>query len=73
VVNALRALLDSTEIAVENPAVVQDAVDRWGDSKTTFADCFILAAARAAGQTPLATFDRDLGSLSGALLLQGRT
>jgi predicted nucleic acid-binding protein len=34
-----------------------------------FADCFILASVRARGRAPLATFDRKLGKLPGAVLI----
>jgi predicted nucleic-acid-binding protein len=38
-------------------------------SKADFADCLLLAGARAAGELPLVTFDKALGKLAGARLL----
>jgi predicted nucleic-acid-binding protein len=66
VMAALEALLEVREISVERMAVVQEAVRIWRGSKADFSDCFILATASSAGHSPLATFDRVLGSLPGA-------
>jgi predicted nucleic-acid-binding protein len=69
ILQALRALLDNRELNPEAPAALESALDRWERSKADFADCYILSAVQAQGQAPLATFDRKLGKLAGAVLI----
>jgi predicted nucleic-acid-binding protein len=69
VLQALRALLDHADLEPEAPAILAAALDRWEGSRADFADCYVLEAVHARGQAPLATFDRRLGRLAGALLI----
>ncbi|MBP7866696.1 MAG: type II toxin-antitoxin system VapC family toxin [Acidobacteria bacterium] len=66
----VRMLLDAAEFNVQQPAVLEAALDRWEASGIDFADAFILESARAASEIPLATFDARLGRLDGAHLLE---
>lgn len=66
----VRTLLDAAEFNVQQPAVLEAALDRWEASGVDFADAFILESARAASETPLGTFDARLGQVDGALLLR---
>lgn len=68
---ALRTLLQMSELEVEAPDVLEQAIDLWEASKpdTSFADCFILATAQRHHRVPLVTFDRNLARLPDTLLL----
>lgn len=66
-------LLRQGTITIQDPDVVIKALAHFqANRKVDFSDCLILEIARKAGQTPLATFDRDLAKLDGAQRL-GRT
>ncbi len=68
---ALRTLLQMSELEIETPDVLEQAIDLWEASKldTSFADCFILATAQRHKRIPLVTFDRNLARLPDTLLL----
>ncbi len=66
VATILAMLLEHDKLVLENPAVVRQALADFRSSNTVeIADCLILNAARAAGHTPLGTFDRRLLRLDG--------
>ena len=69
VIQAIRAILDNLDLEVEGPRALEAALERWDGCTADFADCFILESIRAQGRVPLATFDRKLGKLPGALLI----
>lgn len=59
-------LLEHDKLVLENPEVVRRALaDFRSSSSVELADCLILNATRAAGHTPLGTFDRKLLRLEG--------
>lgn len=64
---ALARIIDNRDLALEDPAVVRAALALYQDrGKVTFEDCLILEVARKAGHLPLATFDKALGRVEGA-------
>jgi len=65
VIQVVDALLEMMELDVDQPAILEAALQAWGASKADFADCFILETVKAAGETPLATFDAALAKLEG--------
>lgn len=70
---ALLALLQSGTnsrhfIFQDQPAVIA-ATHRWAKAKAGFVDCLNVELARAHGQDPLATFDREAAKLPGATRL----
>ena len=62
----VEAMLSGAEFLVEREVEVEDALHSFRASKADFSDCLLLANASAAGELPLATFDRALGKLQGA-------
>ena len=60
-------ILAGAEFVLERPAEVATALVSYRSSRADFADCVLLANAQAAGMLPLATFDRRLGKVTGAL------
>jgi predicted nucleic-acid-binding protein len=67
---ALKRIIDNRELSLEEPAVARAALALYqAKGKVTFEDCLILESARKAGHLPLATFDKALGRLEGALSL----
>lgn len=67
VVLALRRLSRVEEMSVDCEQAVGSALDLYRLSSVDFADCLHLAIAAQAGESPLCTFDRALGRLTGAL------
>lgn len=64
---SVRMLLDHEQLAVQDPDVVEAALDAFSAKPAIgFSDVLLLELARKAGHLPLGTFDRDLGRLSGA-------
>lgn len=64
---SVRMLLDHEQLAVQDPDVVEAALDAFSAKPAIgFSDVLRLELARKAGHLPLGTFDRDLGRLSGA-------
>jgi predicted nucleic-acid-binding protein len=60
-------ILAGADFVIERPAEVATALVSYRSSRADFADCVLLANAQAAGMLPLATFDRQLAKLTGAL------
>lgn len=58
IASALATLIASPGIEIAEPAIHLDALDRYSRTKVHFVDCSI-AAAGAAGNIPVASFDRD--------------
>lgn len=63
IVDAVSALLDSSVIAVERQACVEEALFTWKDSHAEFADCLIGAYHRLAGCDATVTFDAKAAEL----------
>lgn len=61
----VQALLDTKELNIQAPAILEAALETWKDSKADFADCFILQTVMDASESPLATFDATLAKLDG--------
>ena len=61
----VRALLEMAELEVQEPVVLEAALNTWQAARADFADCFILETVKAAAGTPLGTFDAALGRLDG--------
>ncbi len=67
-------LVAHASLVVERPDIVGEALaDYRSAHRAGFSDCLILAVARAAGHTPLGTFDKGLARLKDTELLAGRT
>lgn len=65
---AIEMLLAHERLVLQDADVVSAALsDFRGASTVGFSDCLVLALARAAGHSPLGTFDRKLGRLEGAV------
>lgn len=68
---AVEHLLDHDRLSLQEPEVVRAALSQFRDKpRVGFSDCLLLEVARKAGHTPLGTFDRSLGALTGAHRLQ---
>jgi predicted nucleic-acid-binding protein len=64
---AVELLLQHRSLVIERPDVVAAAVASFrADPKLGFSDCLIVEIARAAGHTPVGTFDRALAKVDGA-------
>ena len=61
----VEALLETAEMTMQAPSILESALMTWKKSKADFADCFILASISAVSENPLATFDTTLGKLEG--------
>ncbi len=61
----VQALLDTRELNIQAPAILEAALETWRESKADFADCFILQTVMDASETPLGTFDATLARLEG--------
>jgi predicted nucleic-acid-binding protein len=62
----IEQILGHERLAVEDPAVVSVALERFcGHPKVEFADFLILECARKAGHLPLGTFDKKLSGVEG--------
>jgi len=66
VARVLAVLTTNRDLVLEAPDVVRSALGLWAKGSAEFSDYFILEAARAAGHTPLLTFDQRLGKAPGA-------
>lgn len=67
-VAAVETLLDHQTIVLEDSAAVAAALVAFrGRASPGFSDCLVLALAQRAGHLLLATFDRRLGRLDGAV------
>ncbi|MDO8678408.1 MAG: PIN domain-containing protein [Acidobacteriota bacterium] len=64
---SIRMLLDHEHIALQDPDVVEAALDSFrARPEVRFSDCLLLEMARKAGHLPLGTFDRGLSGLAGS-------
>lgn len=64
---SVRMLLDHEHIVLQDPDVIEAALDSFRDRPSLgFSDCLLLEMARKAGHLPLGTFDRGLGDLAGS-------
>ena len=61
----VQALLETRELNIQAPAILEAALKTWKKSKADFADCFILETVIDASESPLGTFDTTLGKLEG--------
>lgn len=61
----VRVLLETRELNIQSPGILEAALETWKVSKADFADCFILETVLDASESPLATFDAALGRLKG--------
>lgn len=67
----IKNLLTHESLVLEDSDVIQDALTEFKrNPKLGFSDCLVLAIARAAGHTPLATFDKALAKLSDTELVR---
>ena len=66
-VSAIEMLVNHRSIILEQPAIVEDALNVFRSRPTLgFSDCLILELARKAGHLPLGTLDRRLANANGA-------
>jgi predicted nucleic-acid-binding protein len=73
-IKALQRVIDNSELATEDPAVVRAALALYqSKGRVSFDDCMVLEIARRSGHIPLATFDKALGKAEGAELLTARS
>jgi predicted nucleic-acid-binding protein len=64
---SVRMLLDHEHIVLQDPDVIEAALDAFRDRPSVgFSDCLLLEMARKAGHLPLGTFDRGLSGLAGS-------
>ena len=65
--DAVDMLLSQAELTIQDSDAVTTALDLFRSKPSLgFSDCLMLEIARKAGHLPLGTFDRRLGSASGA-------
>ena len=69
---AIRAMASNATLGFESRAVLRDAEQLFLGHKARFADCLILAKARAAGCDSLLSFDRGMRGLPGVEGLSGQ-
>lgn len=70
---AVELLLQHRSLVLERPDVVAAALANYrADPKLGFSDCLIVEIARAAGHTPVGTFDRGLAKVDGAARIPAR-
>lgn len=65
---AIRAIIAHSRYRLEDPGLVQAAIDLFDNSTVDFADCLLLCGARTRG-SDLVTFDRKLARFPGAIRL----
>lgn len=65
VVAAFSALLDTSDLIIEDEPSVENAIYSWKDSAVDFADCLIEARNRRLGCRATATFDGRAQKLAG--------
>jgi predicted nucleic-acid-binding protein len=67
---AFEMLLDHEQIVVDQPVIVERALDVFRSRpRVTFADCLLLELAKQAGCVPLSTFNRNFSKLDGVELI----
>ena len=65
IAGAVKALADNATLGFESREVLRQAQALFSASKAGFADCLIVAKAKAAGCDSLATFDKSMRTLPG--------
>jgi predicted nucleic-acid-binding protein len=71
IATAIDMLLEQEQLVVQDADIVGAAVSHYRDGiGSDFADCLILEVARGAGHLPLATLDRKLAKVEGAMRLR---
>jgi predicted nucleic-acid-binding protein len=65
----VQALLETKELNIQSPGILEAALEIWQKSKADFADCFIRETVHDARESPLGTFDATLGKLPGCTRL----
>lgn len=69
--DAIEMLLNHQSLVIQDADVAGAALAQFRARPAVgFSDCLILEIARKAGHTPLATFDRDLSKIAGAVRLK---
>jgi len=68
-IQCLRHLLDSPEVVLEGQAAVAQALQRFANAKSDFADCLIERSGHLGGCRETVTFDVNASSFSGMRLL----
>lgn len=67
---AVERLLGHAELTLQDADVVAAALEQFRGRPTLgFSDCLVLEVARKSGHLPLGTFDRQLGMVAGAQLI----
>jgi len=66
--DTVRDLLDARQLVVEQRAVVNAALARWGGDGGDFADALVFACARAGGCERVVTFDKAAAKVGMTLL-----
>lgn len=69
IVGALRRLIGSEGVVIENDATVHAALDHFEQGSADFSDYVILETAHQRGALPVRTFDERLARASGAELV----
>ncbi|MEW5887811.1 MAG: type II toxin-antitoxin system VapC family toxin [Pseudomonadota bacterium] len=69
IARSVRALLDNATLALESPAAVRAALERFEEDAADFPDCLIVAKAVAAGCKRVLSFDRRMAGLPGVEIL----
>lgn len=67
--DAIAMLVEVPAFRLEGAPLVQAALAEYRAANADFSDCLVLAAARAANELPLATFDANFARLNGTTKL----
>jgi predicted nucleic-acid-binding protein len=73
ILSAFSALLDASDLGIEDEPSVEHALYSWKDSVADFADCLIDARNRRLGCRATATFDTKALKLAGFIPVSGNT
>lgn len=65
IITVISALLDATDVQLEDEPAIEEALFVWKDSAADFADCLIGARNRRLGCRATATFDANASRLPG--------
>lgn len=69
IMNAISALLETTEVQLEDEPAIEETLFTWKDSAAGFAECLIGAHNRTMGCAGTATFDAKAAKLAGFVAL----
>ena len=69
VMEVLSSLLSAAELSFESERALEVALQLYRNGTADFADCLHIALAAQAGESPLWTFDRRAGKVSGAQMM----